>query len=307
MGRVYDLALNVRGRGLVALRGDPEPLVLRLAHAVGADRAWRGAPVGVRNDDGDERRRGVGVSRGPRRRWPRRRPRRLHRAAGVAPGARAAVHALRRCAHDADAACLQRLHDGRVRAARHLAGGAGDDAAHLEPLRRARRRVCRACRPRTRAGRRTWWSRRAPSGSPSSAPSTSVRSGCRCAARAHSSTAPATPTCSKACASSRSTRRCGACRPSPGSAPWTANVVAIRALGHADGVLVGDAGAPFVTTMALTGVRGDDARMVELLEPFRPHRARVHRLFDLADGHVPGVPPRRKPVVDRHRREPWRT
>ena len=96
----------------------------------------------------------------------------------------------------------------------------------------------------------------------------------------------------------------------PGVGIWTANVVAMRALGHADGILVGDAGAPFVTSMALTGERGDDAKMIELMEPFRPHRARVHRLFDLAQrggGSIPGVPARPLPVVDRHRREPWRT
>ncbi len=96
----------------------------------------------------------------------------------------------------------------------------------------------------------------------------------------------------------------------PGVGPWTANVVAMRALGHADGVLVGDAGAPFVTSMALSGERGDDAKMLELLEPFRPHRARVHKLFDLAQrrgGSIPGVPERPLPVIDRHRLEPWRT
>ena len=100
-------------------------------------------------------------------------------------------------------------------------------------------------------------------------------------------------------------------RAMPGVGVWTANVVAIRALGHADGILVGDAGAPFVTAMALTGQRGDDARMLELLEPFRPDRARVHRLFDLAarrsGGGIPGVPERPRPVVDPHRMRPWRT
>src|SRR5207244_961857 len=39
---------------------------------------------------------------------------------------------------------------------------------------------------------------------------------------------------------------------------WTANVVAMRALSYTDGVLVGDSGAPFLATMALTGVRGGD-------------------------------------------------
>lgn len=91
---------------------------------------------------------------------------------------------------------------------------------------------------------------------------------------------------------------------------WTANKVALHALGYADACLVGDAGAPFVTTMALTGRAGGDAEMLACLEPFRPHRARVHRLLELAarrgDG-IPGVPPRPLPRVDPHRRHPWRT
>ena len=96
----------------------------------------------------------------------------------------------------------------------------------------------------------------------------------------------------------------------PGVGPWTANKVAIEALGHADGVLVGDAGAPFVTTMALTGTAGGDDEMVAALEPFRPHRARVLRLFMLAElrhGGVPGVPPRRAPIQTPHRLRPWAT
>jgi 3-methyladenine DNA glycosylase/8-oxoguanine DNA glycosylase len=93
-----------------------------------------------------------------------------------------------------------------------------------------------------------------------------------------------------------------------GVGKWTANVVAMRALGHADAVLVGDSGAPFVTTMALTGQRGGDDEMVACLEPFRPHRARVHRLLELASFHgaLPEVPPQRRPRIDPHRRFPWR-
>jgi 3-methyladenine DNA glycosylase/8-oxoguanine DNA glycosylase len=93
-----------------------------------------------------------------------------------------------------------------------------------------------------------------------------------------------------------------------GVGKWTANVVAMRALGHADAVLVGDSGAPFVTTMALTGKRGGDDEMIACLEPFRPHRARVHRLLEIASFHggLPGVPPYRLPRIDPHRRFPWR-
>ncbi len=94
-----------------------------------------------------------------------------------------------------------------------------------------------------------------------------------------------------------------------GVGPWTSQTVAIEGLGHPDGVLVGDAGAPFVVTMALTGVAGDDARMLEALEPFRPHRARVHKLLGMGSrlpGGLPGVPRRPLPTVDPHRRWPGR-
>ncbi|MBI2392886.1 MAG: DNA-3-methyladenine glycosylase 2 family protein [Deltaproteobacteria bacterium] len=93
-----------------------------------------------------------------------------------------------------------------------------------------------------------------------------------------------------------------------GVGPWTANKVAIEALGHADGVLVGDAGAPFVVTMALTGLAGGDDEMLACLEPYRPHRARVLELFHLAfvfEHAVPGVPRRAPPTIDPHRRRPW--
>jgi 3-methyladenine DNA glycosylase/8-oxoguanine DNA glycosylase len=94
-----------------------------------------------------------------------------------------------------------------------------------------------------------------------------------------------------------------------GVGPWTANKVAIAALGHADGVLVGDAGMPFVTTMALTGKAGGDAEMLECLAPFSPHRARVAQLFNLSHlrlRSIPGVPTRGLPVIDPHRRTPWK-
>ena len=90
---------------------------------------------------------------------------------------------------------------------------------------------------------------------------------------------------------------------------WTANKVAIGALGHADGVLVGDAGMPFVTTMALTGKAGGDDEMLACLAPFSPHRARVTRLFELGQvliGNLPGVPRRPLPKIDPHRRHPWK-
>jgi 3-methyladenine DNA glycosylase/8-oxoguanine DNA glycosylase len=69
----------------------------------------------------------------------------------------------------------------------------------------------------------------------------------------------------------------------PGVGPWTSAEVAQRALGDADAVSVGDFNLPKLVGFALAGERGtDDARMLELLEPFRPHRYRVVRLLELA-------------------------
>jgi 3-methyladenine DNA glycosylase/8-oxoguanine DNA glycosylase len=62
--------------------------------------------------------------------------------------------------------------------------------------------------------------------------------------------------------------------------------------GGPDTVLVGDDGIPARVAWLLAGeVRADDARMLALLEPYRPHRYRVVRLAFLG-----GVrPPRRAP------------
>ena len=78
----------------------------------------------------------------------------------------------------------------------------------------------------------------------------------------------------------------------PGIGPWTAAEVGVRALGDTDAVSVGDFHIPSMVTWALAGeARGSDARMLELLEPFRPHRGRVQRLLEA--GHP--MPPRRGP------------
>ncbi len=89
---------------------------------------------------------------------------------------------------------------------------------------------------------------------------------------------------------------------------WTANKVAIEAMGYADGLLLKDAVLPFVMTMALTGTAGGDEELAAALEPFRPHRARVTQLVGIAqlrDHEVPGVPRRPLPQIDPHRRKPW--
>jgi 3-methyladenine DNA glycosylase/8-oxoguanine DNA glycosylase len=78
----------------------------------------------------------------------------------------------------------------------------------------------------------------------------------------------------------------------PGMGHWTAAEVALVALGDPDAVSVGDYHLPHIVSWALAGERvGTDERMLELLEPYRGHRARVLRLL-LAAGIAP---PRRGP------------
>ncbi len=78
----------------------------------------------------------------------------------------------------------------------------------------------------------------------------------------------------------------------PGIGPWTAAEVGARAFGDPDAVSVGDFHLPHLVAYALAGeARGTDDRMLELLEPYRGHRARVMRLLELS-----GIrPPRRGP------------
>jgi 3-methyladenine DNA glycosylase/8-oxoguanine DNA glycosylase len=65
-----------------------------------------------------------------------------------------------------------------------------------------------------------------------------------------------------------------------GVGPWTAARIAMLALGDGDAVFVGDLHLPHLVTSALGGeARGSDERMLELLEPYRGHRARVVRLL----------------------------
>jgi 3-methyladenine DNA glycosylase/8-oxoguanine DNA glycosylase len=72
-----------------------------------------------------------------------------------------------------------------------------------------------------------------------------------------------------------------------GVGPWTAARVAMLALGDADAVFVGDLHLPHLVSSALAGERrGSDERMLELLEPYRGHRARVVRLL-LAGAQFP--------------------
>ncbi|CAA9263375.1 MAG: FIG01123068: hypothetical protein [uncultured Acidimicrobiales bacterium] len=79
----------------------------------------------------------------------------------------------------------------------------------------------------------------------------------------------------------------------PGIGAWTAAEVALVALGDADAVSVGDYHLPDQVAWALAGEpRADDARMLELLEPWRGHRGRVLRLLGAGAGAAPRHGPR---------------
>ena len=74
---------------------------------------------------------------------------------------------------------------------------------------------------------------------------------------------------------------------------WTAAEVALRALGDADAVSVGDYHLGHAVCWALAGeARGSDERMLELLAPFAGQRARVVRLIEAAGIHAPRRGPR---------------
>lgn len=82
----------------------------------------------------------------------------------------------------------------------------------------------------------------------------------------------------------------------PGIGPWTAAIVARVALGDADAVEVGDFHLPNIVSWNLAGEpRGDDARMLELLEPYRGHRGRVVRLLAVSGRRAPRYGPRLAP------------
>ena len=84
----------------------------------------------------------------------------------------------------------------------------------------------------------------------------------------------------------------------PGVGAWTAAEVGVVAFGDPDAVSVGDYHLPHTISWALAGEpRGDDQRMLELLEPFRGHRGRVIRLIEAAGIRAPRYGPR-LPLVD---------
>jgi 3-methyladenine DNA glycosylase/8-oxoguanine DNA glycosylase len=78
-----------------------------------------------------------------------------------------------------------------------------------------------------------------------------------------------------------------------GIGPWTAAEVVREVYGDPDAVSVGDYHIPNTVAWALAGEpRGDDARMLELLAPFRGHRGRVCALLEAAGIGAPRYGPR---------------
>ncbi|GAB3316065.1 3-methyladenine DNA glycosylase [Geodermatophilus aquaeductus] len=83
----------------------------------------------------------------------------------------------------------------------------------------------------------------------------------------------------------------------PGIGPWTTGCLAALTWGDRDAVITGDSGIPSLVAWVLAGQRrADDAAMLDLLAPHRPHRYRVLGLV-MASGRRP---PRHAP---RSRRE----
>jgi 3-methyladenine DNA glycosylase/8-oxoguanine DNA glycosylase len=81
----------------------------------------------------------------------------------------------------------------------------------------------------------------------------------------------------------------------PGIGPWTAGEVGRVAFGDPDAVSVGDYHLPNLVCWILAGERpGSDARMLELLEPWRGQRGRIVRWLELAGRDLPGLGPARR-------------
>jgi len=74
----------------------------------------------------------------------------------------------------------------------------------------------------------------------------------------------------------------------PGIGPWTTESVMGYGAGDADAAIPGDLHLPRIICYALAGEQnGTDARMLELLEPFRGHRFRIIRLLYAAGLDTP--------------------
>jgi 3-methyladenine DNA glycosylase/8-oxoguanine DNA glycosylase len=81
----------------------------------------------------------------------------------------------------------------------------------------------------------------------------------------------------------------------PGVGPWTAGEVGRAALGDPDALSIGDYHLPSLVCFVLAGERnGDDARMLELLEPWQGQRGRVVRWLELGGRDLAGLGPARR-------------
>lgn len=78
----------------------------------------------------------------------------------------------------------------------------------------------------------------------------------------------------------------------PGIGVWTVAEIAQRAFGDSDALSVGDYHLAHYVGWALVGRPLDDDGMVELLEPWRPHRYRVVRLLECSGFASPKFGPR---------------
>jgi 3-methyladenine DNA glycosylase/8-oxoguanine DNA glycosylase len=87
----------------------------------------------------------------------------------------------------------------------------------------------------------------------------------------------------------------------PGLGPWSVAEVARTSFGDADAVSVGDYHVKHQVAWILAREpRGTDERMLELLEPFRPHRGRVQRLIEASGIREPAFGPRtERRAIDR--------
>jgi 3-methyladenine DNA glycosylase/8-oxoguanine DNA glycosylase len=81
-----------------------------------------------------------------------------------------------------------------------------------------------------------------------------------------------------------------------GIGPWTSAEVRRVALGDPDAISIGDYHIPNLVAWALAGeARADDARMLELLEPYAGQRGRVQRLLEASGIQIPRFGPRTAP------------
>lgn len=91
----------------------------------------------------------------------------------------------------------------------------------------------------------------------------------------------------------------------PGIGSWTAAEVMQRSCGAADAVSVGDFHLGRMVVLLLTGDvvprAAADATMLDLLEPYRPHRYRVQRLAEINGAKPPRRGPRYAPLDHRRR------